>query len=104
MALVGGEWSVSHPSSFTLGERALGTHWMGGEVCTRAGLLDVDKRKFLTLPGLDLRPLGHQACRHLLYRLHYPGSHSATVLKLLHILQYEVIIIAILTNYRPTYL
>jgi hypothetical protein len=28
-ALVGGEWSASHPSRFTLGERApRGTHWI----------------------------------------------------------------------------
>jgi hypothetical protein len=28
----------------------------------RSGLDDVEKRKFLTLPGLELRPLGHPAC------------------------------------------
>jgi hypothetical protein len=32
----------------------------------RAGLDDVENRKFLTLPGLELRPLGSQS----LYRLH----------------------------------
>jgi hypothetical protein len=53
-ALVGGEWSASHPSRFTSGESAPGTHWMRGWVDPRAGLEDVEKRKFLTLPGLEL--------------------------------------------------
>jgi hypothetical protein len=35
----------------------------------RAGLDDVEKRKFLTLPGLELRPLCCPACRQSLYRL-----------------------------------
>jgi hypothetical protein len=57
-ALAGGEWSVSRPGRFTPGERAPGTHWIGGWVGHRAGLDDVEKRKFLTLPGLELRPPG----------------------------------------------
>jgi hypothetical protein len=56
-ALVGGEWSVTRPGRFTLGERAPGMHWIGGWVGPRAGLDDVEKRKFLTLPGPELRPL-----------------------------------------------
>jgi hypothetical protein len=40
----------------------------------RSGLDDVEKRKFLTLPGLELRPLGRSVRRQLLYRLSYPGS------------------------------
>jgi hypothetical protein len=39
---------------FTLEERAPGTHWLGGWVDPRAGLEDLEKRKFLTLPGLEL--------------------------------------------------
>jgi hypothetical protein len=31
-----------------------GTHWIGGWVDLRAGLDDLEKRKFLTLPGLEL--------------------------------------------------
>jgi hypothetical protein len=50
-ALVGGVWSASHPGHFTLGETAPGTHWIGGWVGRRAGLDDVEKRKFFTLPG-----------------------------------------------------
>jgi hypothetical protein len=37
---------------FTPGERAAGTHWIGGWVDPRARLDDVENRKFLTLPGL----------------------------------------------------
>jgi hypothetical protein len=60
------------PSRFTPG-----THWIGGWVVPRAGLDDVEKRKFLTLPGLELRPLGRQsvASRHADYSIpaHTPG-------------------------------
>jgi hypothetical protein len=40
----------------------------------RAGLDEVEKRKFLTLPGLELRSLGRPARSLSLYRLRYPGS------------------------------
>jgi hypothetical protein len=50
-ALVGGEWSASRPGRFIPGERAPGTHWIGGWVDLRIGLDDVENRKFLTLPG-----------------------------------------------------
>jgi hypothetical protein len=40
----------------------------------RAGLDDVEKRKFLTLQGLELRRLGRPARSQSLYRLSYPGS------------------------------
>jgi hypothetical protein len=72
-ALAGGEWSVSRPGRFTLGERAHGTHWIGGCMDPRARLDDV-KRKFLTLRGLELRLLGRPASNQSLYRLRYPGS------------------------------
>jgi hypothetical protein len=42
-ALVGGEWSASRPSRFIPGERASGTHWIGGWVGSRAGLDDMEK-------------------------------------------------------------
>jgi hypothetical protein len=54
-ALVGGEWSASRPGRFTPEERAPGTHWIGGWVDLRAGQDDLEKIKFLTLPGLELR-------------------------------------------------
>jgi hypothetical protein len=53
--------STSRPGRFTPGERAPGTLWIGGWVDLRAGLGDLEKRKFLTLPGLKFRPLGRPA-------------------------------------------
>jgi hypothetical protein len=55
-ALVVGEWSASRRGRFTPG-----TRWMGGWVGPRVGLDDVEKRKFLTPPRHELRPLGHPA-------------------------------------------
>jgi hypothetical protein len=40
----------------------------------RAGLDNVKKKKFLTLPRLELRPLGCPACSQSVRRLRYPGS------------------------------
>jgi hypothetical protein len=60
-ALAGGEWSDSCPGRFTPGERSSCTHWAGRWVHPRASLDDVEKRKFLTLPGLELWPLGGPA-------------------------------------------
>jgi hypothetical protein len=56
------------------GERAPGTHWIGGSVDPRAGLDDMEKRKFLTLLGLELRPLGRPTRSQSYYRLRYSGS------------------------------
>jgi hypothetical protein len=72
-ALVGGEWSDLRPGRFIPRERAPGTHWIGDWVGPRAGL-DVEKRKFLTLQGLELRPLGRPVRSQSLYRLRCPGS------------------------------
>jgi hypothetical protein len=60
-ALAGGEWSASRSGRFTRGERAPGNHWIGGWVDPKVGLDEVEKRKFLTLPALELRPLGRPA-------------------------------------------
>jgi hypothetical protein len=38
----------------------------------RAGVDDLEKRKFLTLPGLELPPLGRPARSQSLYRLRNP--------------------------------
>jgi hypothetical protein len=70
---VGGEWSASRPSRFTPGERAPGTHWIGGWVDPRAGLEDVEERKFLIQPGLELQLLGCPSSSQSLYRIRYPG-------------------------------
>jgi hypothetical protein len=49
---------------------------IGGWVDPRAGPADVGKRKFLTLPELELQSLGRPARRQSLYRLSYPSSFS----------------------------
>jgi hypothetical protein len=74
LAIVGGEWTDSRPGRFTPGEKARGAHRIGGWVGPRVGLDDVEERKFLTLPELELRPLGRPARSQSLYRLSYPGS------------------------------
>jgi hypothetical protein len=61
LALVGSEWSASRPGRFIHREKAPITHWIGGWVDPRVGMDDVEKRKFLTLPGLELWPLGSPA-------------------------------------------
>jgi hypothetical protein len=71
-----GEWSASRPGHFTPGERAHGVHWIGGWVVPRAGFDAVEKRKLLTLPGLELRPLGHPSRSQSLYGLRNPGSNN----------------------------
>jgi hypothetical protein len=53
LAPIVGEWSASCPGRFTHGERAVGTHWIGGWMGPRAGL-DDEKRKFLILPELEV--------------------------------------------------
>jgi hypothetical protein len=55
--LVRGEWSASYSCRFTLGERAHSTHWIGSCVEPRDGLTYLEKRQFLILPGVELRPL-----------------------------------------------
>jgi hypothetical protein len=72
--LTGGEWSASGPSRFSPGEGAPCTHRVGDWVGPRTGLEDVEKRKFLILPRLELRNLGRPAHSQSLYRLRYPGS------------------------------
>jgi hypothetical protein len=51
-----------------------GTHWVGGWVGPRPGLVNVEKIKFLTVPGLELRTLVRPSSSQSLYRLSYPGS------------------------------
>jgi hypothetical protein len=67
--LARGKWPTSRPCRFTPGERAPGTHWIGGWVGRRAGLNDVERRKFLTRPALEIRPLCLRARSQSLYRL-----------------------------------
>jgi hypothetical protein len=71
-ALVGGEWSPSRPGRFTPGERAPGTHCIGGWVDLRSGPDDLEKRKFLTTGTRTPTPRSSSP----LYRLRYPGSQA----------------------------
>jgi hypothetical protein len=73
-ALNGGEWSATSPGRFTPGEIASSTHWIGGWVGPRIDLEDVERRKILPLPGLELRSFGRQAHGQSPYRLRYPSS------------------------------
>jgi hypothetical protein len=50
------QWSASRSGRFIPGEIAPGTHRIGW-MNLKAGLDDLEKRKFLTLPGLELGPL-----------------------------------------------
>jgi hypothetical protein len=62
-ALDGDEWSASFPCCFTLQERAIGTHWVGGRADPRTGLDHMEKRKiFYTYRGIKPRCLGRPAC------------------------------------------
>jgi hypothetical protein len=56
------------------GKKAPSNYWVGGWVDPSAGLHDVEKRKFLTLPGLELRLLGRPARSLSLYRLLFSVS------------------------------
>jgi hypothetical protein len=49
---------------------------IGDWVDHRVGLDDVRIRTFLTLPGLELRPLGRPARNQSLHRLRYAGSNQ----------------------------
>jgi hypothetical protein len=66
------------PAALPPGERAPGTQWIGGRVDLRAGLDDLEKRTFLTLPGLELRPPVVQpvASRYTNYAIPAPLSMS----------------------------
>jgi hypothetical protein len=54
LALLGCELSASHPGCFTPKERAPFNHLIGSWMGPRTGLDNVEKRKFLTLLGLEL--------------------------------------------------
>jgi hypothetical protein len=47
---------------------------LGGWVGPRTDLDDVESRKIISLPGIELRPLGIPAHSQSLYRLHNPGT------------------------------
>jgi hypothetical protein len=75
-AVVGGKWSASRPGRSTPGEKAPGTHGIGGWVSPRTGLDELERRRILPLPELELRSLGRSARSQSLYRLRCPYSHQ----------------------------
>jgi hypothetical protein len=52
---------------------------------------DVERRKFLTLPGLEIRPLGRPVRSDSLYKLRYPGSFRYLIMLYFKIKQYELV-------------
>jgi hypothetical protein len=72
-AIVGGEWKASRSAVLLTGEKAPGTHWIGGWVDPRPGLDNAEKRKSLPLPGLELRPICRPSRSQSLHRLRYPA-------------------------------
>jgi hypothetical protein len=69
LALDGGEWSVSRPCRFIPRERSPRTYWIGGWVGPKVGLDAVEKKKNLTLAGIESGPSSPS-----LYRPSYPDS------------------------------
>jgi hypothetical protein len=67
--LLGHEWSASR-----FGHITPDTRWIGGCLDPRVTLNYMEKKELLTLPGLELRPLGRPDRNQSLYRLSYPGS------------------------------
>jgi hypothetical protein len=95
-------WVVSFTfRSFYPGETAPGTHWLGGWMDPRKGLDDMEKRKFLTLTGLELRLLGRPTCSQSLYRLLYPGYLYVCIYIYIYICIYKSNIIT-LPYYKQT--
>jgi hypothetical protein len=68
--------SVQLDSSSALppGKGPPGTDWIGGRLDPRAGLDDMEKRKFLILPGLEFRPVDHSARSQSLHWMRYRDS------------------------------
>jgi hypothetical protein len=69
LGTIGGEWSASRLGRFTPGSHCI-RDWVG----PTARLDDMEKLKFLTLPGLELRHLDRPSLSQLLYRLRYRDS------------------------------
>jgi hypothetical protein len=69
LALIWGEWPASYSGHFNPKERGLTTQMVRIWMDPRACLDNMEKRKFWTLQGLELQPLGHPACSQSLSQL-----------------------------------
>jgi hypothetical protein len=68
-AVVWSKWWASLHVSLTLRKGAPVTNWIGDRMGPIASLTDTEKWTFLSVPGLELQPLGRPARRQSLYRL-----------------------------------
>jgi hypothetical protein len=84
-ALAGGEWLALHSGRITARERDPINHWIGDWVGPRTGLDDVEKRKLLTVPGLEFRPIYRLTHSQSLYRVRYANSFKVFHLKILNL-------------------
>jgi hypothetical protein len=67
---------IHAPAALPPGKEPPATHWIGDWMDPLAGLDDMEKRKFLTLPGLEFRPLSRPALSQSLYQLRYPAPYQ----------------------------
>jgi hypothetical protein len=102
--LVEGERSDSRSGSFTPEERATGAHGIGDWVGPRAGLDIVEKRKFLTLPRLELRSLGRPARSQSLYRLRYPAPSDHEEGSIIYLVTVHLTTLPYKPKYKVTHL
>jgi hypothetical protein len=65
------------PAALPPGERISDTHWIVGWVDPRASLSEMEKLKFFTLLGLELRPLRDPDRNQSLYRIRYSRPYTS---------------------------
>jgi hypothetical protein len=75
-----------------------GIHWLGGCVCQRTGMNDMEKWKFLSLPGIELWSVDRTTRRQSLYRMHY--SRSSLKVHISEFIIVQILIIIFLTTLR----
>jgi hypothetical protein len=88
-ALVGGAWSASIPCRFSPGEISPSTYLIEGRVGQKAGLNDMEKRKFFTLLALEL-----------MYSAFIKGSRIDKIIGVPHIVEIQCWYMAVLTNIK----
>jgi hypothetical protein len=84
LALAEDDWSVSHPGRITPGERSPLYSLLGGWLDPRAGLDDIEKRKFLTVSGIEIRYIDYAIRLPTQNMPDIPTAPSEDTLKILH--------------------